>query len=224
MLNLNERERLEVQSIFVATEKEYRKRLRANKNSVYAINLVGDLHNKIDSVISSVKKKGIKFGCRKGCSYCCDLRVEVLAPEVFYITKKLKGSMSKSEMQAFIEKLMTYADKATGLRFDEHIIPCVMLENGACSIYEYRPMMCRKYNSLDAQVCEDPHAQVPENTEVVVKTGAIGKGFSDSYESRGLSAIPHELGQALLVALTDPKSEQKWAKGNEVFTRIPEMN
>ncbi len=223
MLHLNERERLEVQNIFVTTEKEYRKKLRANKNSIYAINLVGDLHSKIDAVIESVRVKGTKFGCKKGCSFCCDLRVEVLAPEVFYIAKKLKADMSKSEMQTFIDKLQIYAGKATGLRFDEHIIPCVMLEDGACGIYSYRPMMCRKYNSLDAQVCEDPHAQVPENTEVVVKTGAIGKGFADSYESRSLSAIPHEFGQALLIALTDSKSEQKWAQGKEVFVRIPEM-
>ncbi len=223
MLKLNEREQLEVRNIIVTTEKEYRKKLRANRNSVYAINMVGDLHNQIDSVIQSIKAKGIQFGCQKGCSFCCDLRVEVLAPEVFYIARKLKNKMSESEMEAFIEKLNIYASKAVGLKSEEHIIPCVMLEDGICSIYDYRPMMCRKYNSLDSQVCEDPYAQVPESTEVVVKTGAIGKGFSDSYKYRSLSALPHEFGQALLIALTNSKAEQKWAKGNEVFMRIPEM-
>ncbi|HDX9008530.1 YkgJ family cysteine cluster protein [Aeromonas dhakensis] len=223
MLNLNKKEQLEVQNIFITTEKEYRKKLKSNRNAIYAINMVSDLHNKVDSVIQSVKAKGIQFGCQKGCSFCCDLRVEVLAPEVFYIAKKLKSKMSKSELAKFIEKLEIYADKATGLRSDEHTIPCVMLESGVCSIYDYRPMMCRKYNSLDAQVCKNPYAQVPESTEVVLKTGAIGKGFSDSYESRSLSALPHEFGQAILIALTDSKAEQKWANGAEVFIRIPEM-
>lgn len=57
----------------------------------------------------------------------------------------------------------------------------------------------------------------------MVKSGAIGYGFSEAFTTKKLSSIPHELGQALLIALTD-SSETRWSKGEMVFEPIPEMD
>lgn len=215
---------MEVQQIASSTEKEYKKRLRTNSNHIYAINLVSDLHARIDNVVSSVKSRGIKFGCDKGCSHCCNLRVEALAPEVFYIAKKLISERSREEFGDLVKVLEEYSSKAKRLRTVEHLLTCPLLSDGKCTIYKYRPFMCRKYNSLDASVCEDLFSEVPENIEIVVKSGAIGYGFSEAFTTKKLSSIPHELGQALLIALTDSSAETRWSKGEMVFEPIPEMD
>lgn len=220
---LNNQEKAEIQSLVSKTEKEYTKKLRSNRNHIYAINLSSDLHKRIDSVVSHVKSKGVRFGCESGCSHCCNLRVEALAPEVFYIARKLRSERPIRDIESLIEKLKEFSQRAKGLRTTEHLIPCPMLSNGRCSIYEYRPMMCRKYNSLDASVCETPFSRVPESTELTMKSVAIGIGFNSSLEKRKLSSIPHELGQALLVALSDENAIARWAKGEMVFDKIPEM-
>ena len=99
-----------------------------------------------------------------------------------------------------------------------------MLADGKCTIYEYRPAMCRKFNSLDAEVCKDSFAEVPEHKGVAIKSAAKMHGVMEAYSNKKLSATPHELGQALLIAVTDSNSEKRWFKGERVFTTLPEVN
>jgi Fe-S-cluster containining protein len=221
---LNPQEQWEVQQLVATTKKEYKNKLRSHNNSIFAINLISDLHLKVDHLVTEVKNIGVRFGCEKGCSYCCTLRVEALAPEVFYIAKKLKSNLSSEQLLELTDKLKIFSDKAKGLSQIEHEIPCPMLAEGKCTIYEYRPAMCRKFNSLDAEVCKDPFAEVPEHKGVAVKSAANMHGVMEAYSNNKLSATPHELGQALLIAVTDNSAEKRWFKGARVFTPLPEVN
>lgn len=221
---LNPQEQAEIQQLVVTTQKEYKNKLRSNNNSIYAINLVSDLHSKIDDTVEEAKSFGVRFGCENGCSYCCTLRVEALAPEIFYIAKKLKMSLQSDELRKLTESLNIFSEKAKGLSQIEHEIPCPMLSDGKCTIYDFRPAMCRKFNSLDAEVCKDPFAEVPEHKGVAMKSGAKMHGVMAAYSNKKLSATPHELGQALLIAITDKNSEKRWFKGASVFAPLPEMN
>lgn len=220
---LNRSQQLAVQQLISSTTKNYKQKLRANNSYIYAINLVNDLHGRMDTIVSNVKAKGVRFGCERGCSHCCNLRVEALAPEIFFIAKKLKQERKKDELDELKKVLNSFSEKASGLTAIEHLLPCPMLSDGKCSIYNYRPMMCRKYNSLDADICVDPYAKVPENIEVVMKSSAIGHAFNAALSHKRLSANPHELGQALLLALSDESAELRWANGEQVFELIPEM-
>lgn len=219
---LNPKEQAEIQQIAVGTQKEYKLKLRRNNNSIYAVNLSSDLHVKIDKLVEDTKNTGVRFGCENGCSYCCTLRVEALAPEVFYIAKKLKANLTQTQLVELTESLSVYSDRARGLSQTEHRIPCPLLLNGRCSIYDYRPAMCRKFNSLDAEICKDPTAEIPENLGIVAKGSAIFHGFMEAYSGKKLSSMPHELGQALLVAITNQTAEENWFKGEVVFEPLPE--
>ncbi|WP_161785132.1 YkgJ family cysteine cluster protein [Aeromonas hydrophila] len=221
---LNPQEQWEVQQLVATTTKEYKNKLRRHNNSTFAINLISDLHFKVDHLVTEAKNIGVRFGCENGCSYCCTLRVEALAPEVFYIAKKLKANLSSEQLFELTDKLKRFSDKAKGLSQIEHEIPCPMLVEGKCTIYEYRPAMCRKFNSLDAEVCKDPFAEVPEHKGVAVKSAAKMHGVMEAYSNKKLSATPHELGQALLIAVTDNSAEKRWFKGERVFTPLPEVN
>lgn len=211
-----------LQHLSVSTHKEYKKRLRSNNNSAFAINLVSDLHRKIDDAVTQAKDSGANFGCKKGCHYCCTFRVEALAPEVFYIAKHLKANLSQPALDDLIEKLKKHSEQAQGLGYLEHLLPCPLLDNGNCSVYEQRPSMCRKYNSLDAKLCEDPYAEIPEDDTLLKTSGALLHGTVQAYTDKKASAEAHELGQALLIALTDATAEKKWFKGQPVFAALPD--
>ena len=66
--------------------------------------------------------------CKKGCSHCCYIKVEISAIEAEYIEKSL------------------------GIKQNPHPIetncfgtPCPFLKDNSCSIYELRPFVCRKH-------------------------------------------------------------------------------
>lgn len=60
--------------------------------------------------------------CNKGCSNCCISGLTLFPVEADYIKEKTKHKKIKPNM-------------AKG--------SCVMLHNGLCQIYEYRPLVCR---------------------------------------------------------------------------------
>lgn len=50
-----------------------------------------------------------------------------------------------------------------------------------------------------------------------MKSSTLIYGTSQAYSREKLSNQIHELGQALLVALTDPSAEDRWYRGEQVF-------
>ncbi|AGA87548.1 YkgJ family cysteine cluster protein [Stutzerimonas stutzeri] len=205
-----------------ATLKKYKKKLRENGSLIFAVNLVATLHRDAEDAVDDVKRQGVRFACGKGCNHCCSTRVEVLPAEAFYIAKKLKEN-KPDDLPQLIEALEHHAVKAYGVRMEDYKIPCPLLKDGICSIYSYRPFMCRKFNSIDIEPCKEHLASIPEADALVTMTAAIGHSVGLAYEGKGLSSIPHEFGQALLVALTDEGALSAWSQGQEVFPRIPEM-
>lgn len=219
---LNEYEKNDLKKYEESVTKHFKKKLRENRNPIFVINLSSDVHKMTDTLISSVKKKGVRFGCENGCSHCCNLRVESFAPEIFYIAKQLKSKMKSSELDILISKLTDYSDKAKNLKADQHFLPCIFLDNGKCSIYNFRPATCRKYNSLDAEICKEPFGSVPESSEIFLKGQLLFRSFMYSVAQRKMRADTHELGQCLLIALTDSSAEKRWSSGERVFPLLPE--
>ena len=69
--------------------------------------------------------------CRKGCSYCCYIEISISSIEAEYIENKLR------------------IKQAPNLDRKEFFgTPCPFLNNNACSIYKYRPFVCRRHHAL----------------------------------------------------------------------------
>jgi len=198
--------------------------LAQNRNRVFAVNLVKTAHDKTDAIVAAVRKKPEgKFDCKPGCSYCCSYRVEALPPEVFLLAAELR-KLPADALEAVTARLREHAVKARGLRPEHHNLPCPLLVDSKCSVYEHRPFGCRRMNSLDVEVCKDPNGSPPENEELNLKAAAMFNGTVEGYLKRQLPAYPHELGQALLKALEDPGLEERWFKGEQVFDALPDMD
>lgn len=76
--------------------------------------------------------------CKAGCSYCCHLKIEISRLEAEYIGDKtgvmpvVLGEVTQRDPYAFSE-----------------LTPCSFLKHGVCSIYEFRPLICRLHVNMD---------------------------------------------------------------------------
>ena len=183
--------------------------LAADHSRPAVIRFVTHLHQGVDQVMEKSAGTGTPSACRSGCSHCCNARVHALEPEVFHIAGALRerGPVVLDELMA---KLRRHAAMAQGLTAQQHRIPCPFLVDHRCSIYPIRPAVCRKAHSLDAEPCRTGSATIPQDLATLMKAEAMIQGAAEAYEAHGLSAAGQELGQAVLVALTDPDAEARW--------------
>jgi Fe-S-cluster containining protein len=65
--------------------------------------------------------------CKKGCSYCCEIRVDVSNIELSLIKSKARKAYNNATKDLVIGE------------------PCPFLKNNSCSIYEVRPFLCRRH-------------------------------------------------------------------------------
>lgn len=200
------------------------KGLAQRRNRTFAVNLVKIAHEKTDAIAAAVKKQpGVHVDCKPGCSYCCSYRIEALPPEVFVIAAELR-KLPEAELAEVTARLRAHAEKARGLRPEHHNLPCPLLKDSLCSVYENRPAICRRLHSEDVEECKKEFGVTPENEELNLKAAAVFNGTVEGYLKRQLPAYPHELGQAVLRALEDPTCEERWYAGEQVFEYLPDMD
>lgn len=82
--------------------------------------------------------------CKKGCSLCCRIPISVSELDVYFIESSLQIKRNEKKLAILPE------------------IPCPFLISNACSIYRYRPFVCRKNVTFDnsSKWC---HAKVGAN-------------------------------------------------------------
>lgn len=192
------------------------KALEANPGGSFAIHFVSNLQRGMDQVLQSAVAQGLKIDCKTGCSHCCSVRVEALDPEVFRIAQALRQRPPEAR-EAVVARLREHAATVRGMPVAGHRVKCPFLEQDLCSIYEVRPAVCRKVHSFDVEKCRTPGAEIPQSLDVLLKSEVLVKGTADAYARRRLQASGRELGLAVLLALTDPTAEARWAGGEAVF-------
>ncbi len=173
----------------------------------------------------------ISIACKEGCSYCCYLRVEAFAHEVFLLARYIHANFSDRKLSQLKEKLKDRSARAEGSTADEYhrqLISCALLENDRCSVYTARPVGCRRCHSTDVDTCrfghENPHITDAPAAQVfgLAKTAQAGiDAFRDVLKNEKLDSDKYELNQALLAALGDPELEEKWRQGKRVFEPLP---
>jgi hypothetical protein len=102
-------------------------------------------------------------------------------------------------------------------------VPCPLLEDGACSVYEVRPLICRGWSSLDASACER-HFADPDGTPVAPSyrvayelASAVLAGLGLAARDAGRDGGLLELVAALRIALERPAAGERWEEGRGVF-------
>ena len=99
------------------------------------------------------------IACRKGCSYCCHLKVAVIQEEGTFLMSKIHEE-DPNKYNTLLKKAITKHKQTKGLTDNEVVdlrSPCVFLENNECSVYEDRPLSCRGMYVTDVNMCKDSY-------------------------------------------------------------------
>jgi Fe-S-cluster containining protein len=167
--------------------------------------------------------------CRKGCAHCCHVHVSATAPEIFPIARAL----AQFTVSAASDRVVEAARLIVGLDSEQRgrqSIPCSLLgDDSLCSMYEIRPLNCRRMASRSEPQCfrvlvegHDEGIPVPRAYERLGDGQAIA--LRSAIRSLGLSDDRYELTAALATVLPDAHAEQRWLAGEEVFGSLPEAN
>lgn len=80
---------------------------------------------------------GAEIACRLGCQDCCSEGLTFLAVEFCYLLQGLKKR--GHPLQALLRSRLLAATRSPEKR------SCVLLHQGACLLYEFRPIICRTH-------------------------------------------------------------------------------
>ena len=90
--------------------------------------------------------------CRKGCSHCCHIPVAISDIEATFIGRHTGRTPASPSGAMKLQDVSELDEQGRGLamaRLRPDQSPCPFLEDGACTIYEARPMACRTLFNLD---------------------------------------------------------------------------
>jgi hypothetical protein len=162
--------------------------------------------------------------CQEGCTSCCHLMVMATPFEVLSIARHLVETQPIGRIEDIKQRLRRVAEVPidSTLRAKAKL-PCGLLENGRCTIYEQRPSVCRVMLSQSRAACESclqgaggaiPYIEPPSKV-------ALGVQMGNDYAllaRRKLSIELVELSRALLIALEDYEGVSTgWLAGGDPF-------
>ena len=178
-------------------------------------------HGLLDDAMS-MTLKGTRWSvaCAAGCHFCCWLRIDVRAHDVFLLVRELRRQHDAAGLEALVAKV-DHAAQHPGT------VPCPLLgEGGKCSVYSARPATCRRYFSNSAEACRTvQQGGVPEPFEYGF-LNEMGRwtamGTSNALIAAGYDGYVYRLNEALHEALTDPACEQRWLAREKAFSAAAE--
>ncbi len=175
-----------------------------------------------------------EWACERGCSWCCHQWVSVTPAEAIGIAESLREAFPDEWMPRLRGLLASRCERIatmTGFAdYERAQLPCAFLAgDGACGIYEWRPVMCRSYHSLDRRQCAERHAdggvgEVTLDSVTIVTGRAVINGVKIASEAVARDGAFYEMHSAVLCALDAPDAGERWARGEAVFaacTRSP---
>jgi Fe-S-cluster containining protein len=162
--------------------------------------------------------------CRAGCTACCYLMVQATPYEVLTIARHLLETKTQAEIESIRQRLQEVAETPLDMALRVKAkMPCALLENGRCSIYEHRPSVCRMMLSQSRAACDSclqegggsiPYIEQPAKIAAVMHSGIDYALIT----RRNLSTELAELSRALLIALRDYEGAlTTWLAGQDPF-------
>jgi Fe-S-cluster containining protein len=126
--------------------------------------------------------------CKKGCSFCCNIKVEATQIEIDVIV----DYMAKKKIKVSQKQLEGQVPLTVENHFMSPFRKCVFLDDqGSCKIYEVRPFVCRNYFSVgDPKECDpDEHPKGGVTTTMNYETFAIYTAVINEYLSNSFSLL-----------------------------------
>ncbi len=168
------------------------------------------------------------LACKKGCDHCCHLTVMTDAATVLRIADYVRETFGRAERTLLDMRMIVYEDKAEKLTQSQRSmarLPCPLLVDGACTAHPVRPLVCRSFNSYDAEACKKQiHGggstrEIPSWNVPWLLGLALDSGVKEALVESGYADGDIELGLGLKAALDHPNSSERWLAGDRIFAR-----
>lgn len=177
----------------------------------------------IDRQVKSEVPPATPLACAKGCAFCCHLKVRVTMPELLRLARGI-NELDAPRQHSLKERIAAAARRLAGAGDLDRVLfhpPCALLDQGACQVYEQRPMACAAAGSFDAKACErglheDPEFPIPRYMATAVINEAVQVGLLMLLADHGFAPDLYDLAQALPL-LFDSEAAEAWLEGEVVY-------
>jgi maleate cis-trans isomerase/Fe-S-cluster containining protein len=193
--------------------------------------------------VQRTEAAGKTVSCRKGCGACCSAQpVPVTPPEAYALLRLVENlpEPRRADVRArFADRARRLRDAGLADRFlaiegdgdvtDRQVrdaalkyfrlgLACPFLEDGACSIYEDRPFVCREYLvTSPAERCNDPFMTPVEGIRMPVVGGAAMLRSTTKFLEKRQSTVALTL--ALEYAQAHRAELERTFASRELFSR-----
>ena len=190
--------------------------------------LMRDRYKMLDETASAYARTG-GAECREGCTSCCHLMVMATPFEVLSIARHLLETQPAARLKDIKQRLRRLSEVPIDSTLRARAkLPCALLENDRCSVYEQRPSVCRVMLSQSRAACESclhgaggaiPYIEPPSKIAAAAQMGIDYALIS----RRKVSIELVELSRALLIALDDYQGVLTgWLAGADPFATAHE--
>lgn len=201
-------------------------RLRKTRNPADLLPVLRSAQKDFDTAYAAAPA-GVRatVACHAGCDACCHELVGVQAHEVLIASQFIQTHFSPDELEGAIARSADHREAFAGRTNVERAslkLPCALLRDGNCSIYEARPGACRSHHSHNAAACRVNLEAGNEAIDVHVH-GVRGRMFAvmlatdQAVEEAGFDAIGYDFNSALHEALTNSLCAVRWVGRQPAF-------
>ncbi len=196
--------------------------------------IIPPLFELFDKIID-LELSGKTITCSKGCGTCCNQLIPLSIPEAFYIFDLINSfppkrqKVVKKRFHSTLNTIMNAGlydglyNPRENVNIDKDYfklgLACPFLEMNQCTIYEYRPFVCRDFHVVSPKnLCKDPYENQIEKIKIKWNIGALTAAYS--YRLYGLPSNPIPLSMALNWRKKNkPLIKKKWP-GVQIFQTI----
>lgn len=144
------------------------------------------------------------LACKRGCIHCCYNQVALTEPEAIALGLYLLETRDRQRLEELRSKTHALVENLKGRSWQDigmarHTLPCLFLENGTCSVYAARPLVCRGWNSIDVAMCQ--HSNQSGDAMVSIENHAILRKLAESVQAgllHGATSLNLEAGYLLM--------------------------
>jgi Fe-S-cluster containining protein len=170
-----------------------------------------------DSILAYSERQNILVACFKGCHWCCHQAVFANSYELHFLSEKIREQFKPEEISSLIssvEAKYAITSKLNEKSVLEYKAPCPLLKDGACSIYEARPMACRIYLSTKLESCLEFYqkpgneSNYPALLDFPLRAGRMmNEGFRAALKEIGVETAEFKLEEGLQIVMKNNQPE-----------------
>jgi Fe-S-cluster containining protein len=217
---------IEEEKLFNKTGETVLKRLRKTRNPAEFIAVLRSAHKGFDRAYATAPAAArAVVACRAGCGTCCHVPVGVQAHEVLLAAEFIQTRFPPGDFEAVVARLAAHRAAFAGRTMDERSalkMPCALLREGSCSIYEARPEACRSHHSRNLDGCRSNLESGLDTVDVLIpeirgRMFAVMLAIDQAVVEAGFDGQAYDFGSALHEALTDSLCAVRWMQRQSAF-------